>query len=144
MEYATSVWEPYYNTDIYKLQKVQRRAARWILSKYSRTASVTTMLLSLNISTFQQCCKLTKLTLFYQIINNILSISIPSYYQRTHSYTRQYHQNHFIPPQATLNTYKYSFYPRTINKWNNLPINVIESRDINEFTYILNFNSCNY
>ena len=28
MEYATSVWDPYYNTDIYKLEKVQRRAAR--------------------------------------------------------------------------------------------------------------------
>ena len=31
MEYATSVWDPYYNTDINKLEKVQRRAARWIL-----------------------------------------------------------------------------------------------------------------
>ena len=136
MEYATSVWDPYYNTDIYKLEKVQRRAARWILSEYSRTASVTSMLSSLNISTLLQRCKSSRLTLFYQIINNILPISIPFYYQRTHSYTRQYHQNHFILPQATLNTYKYSLYPRTMKEWNNLPINIIESRDINEFTYL--------
>ena len=31
---------------------------------------------------------------------------------------------------------KYSFYPRAIKEWNNLPINVIES--------LLNFNACNY
>ena len=117
---------------------MQRRAARWILSEYSRTASVTSMLSSLNLSILQQRHKLSRLTLFYQIINNILPISIPSYYQRTHSYTRQYHQNHFILPQATLNTYKYSFYPRIMKEWNNLPLNVIESRDINEFTYLLN------
>ena len=144
MKYATSVWDPYYTNDIYKLEKVQRRAARWILSDYSRTASVTSMLSSLNISTFQQRCNSSRLTLFYQIINNTLPISIPSHYQRTHSYTRQYHQNHFILPHATLNTYKCSFYPRTIKEWNNLPINVIESRDINEFTYLRNLNSCNY
>ena len=135
MEYATSVWDAYYNIDIYKLEKVQRRAARWILSEYSRTASVTSMLSSLNISTLQQCHKSPRLTLFYQIINNTLPISIPSYYQRTHSYTRQYHQNHFILPQSTFNIYKYSFYPRTIKEWNNLPINVIESKDINTCNY---------
>ena len=65
MEYTTSVWDPYYNTDIYKLLKVQRIAARWILSEYSRTASVTSMLSSLNLSTLQQRCKSSRLTLFY-------------------------------------------------------------------------------
>ena len=80
MEYATSVWDPYYNTDIYKSEKVQRRAARWILSKYSRTASIASMLSSLNISTLQQHRKSSRLTLFYQIINNTLPIFIPSYY----------------------------------------------------------------
>ena len=37
MEYAAPVEDPYYNVDIYKLEKVQRRATRWILSDYSRT-----------------------------------------------------------------------------------------------------------
>ena len=64
MEYATSVWDPYYNTDIYKLERVQRRAARWILSEYSRTAIVTSMLSFLNISTLQQHRKSSRLTLF--------------------------------------------------------------------------------
>ena len=40
MEYAAPVWDPYYNVDIYKLEKVQRRATRWIQSDYSRTILV--------------------------------------------------------------------------------------------------------
>jgi len=38
--------------------------------------------------------------------------------------------------QATFNSYKYSFYPRAIKDWNNLPINVIKARDLDEFTYL--------
>ena len=73
-----------------------------------------------------------------------LGQAIPSYYHHTQFHTRQHHPNHFILPQATLNTYKYSFYPRTIKDWNNLPINMIEARDLNEFTYLLNLNYCNH
>ena len=67
MEYAAPVWDPYYNTDIYKLEKVQRRAARWILSDYSRN-SVTSLLSSLSIPTLQQRRQSSRLTLFYKII----------------------------------------------------------------------------
>ena len=52
IEYVAPIWDPYYNTDIYKLEKVQRRAARWILSEYSRTTSVTSLLSVLNIRTY--------------------------------------------------------------------------------------------
>ena len=138
MEYAAPVWDPYYNTDIYKLEKVQRRAARWISSEYSRTTSVTSLLSSLNIPTLQQRRQISRLTLFYKVVNNTLPISSPPSYQRTQSYTRQHHLNHFILPQATLNTYKYSFYPRTIKDWNNLPINIIESSNLDNFIYLLN------
>ena len=51
MEYAAPVWDPYYNVDIYKLEKVQRRATRWIQSDYSRTTSVTSLLSYIDIST---------------------------------------------------------------------------------------------
>ena len=70
MEYASPIWDPYYNSDIYKLEKVQRRAARWVLSNYSRDTSVTSLLLSLNWLTLQQRRWSSRLTLFYKIINN--------------------------------------------------------------------------
>ena len=40
MEYAYAVWDPYYNSDIYKLERVQRRAAHWALSDFSRETTV--------------------------------------------------------------------------------------------------------
>ena len=32
MEYAASVWDPYHHNDIFALEKVQRRAARWVMN----------------------------------------------------------------------------------------------------------------
>ena len=39
MEYAASVWDPYHHNDILALEKVQRRAARWVMNDYSRYSS---------------------------------------------------------------------------------------------------------
>ena len=35
LEYASTVWSPYTNSNIYKLEMVQRRAARFITNNYS-------------------------------------------------------------------------------------------------------------
>ena len=90
MEYSAPVWDLYYNTDIYKLEKVQRRVARWILSDYLRN-SVMSLLSSLSILTLQQRCQSSRLTIFYKIINNTLPISIPPHHKRTQFCTRQNH-----------------------------------------------------
>ena len=44
----------------------------WVLSDYRKEASVTLLLLSLNWLTLQQCRLLSRLTLFYKIVNNLL------------------------------------------------------------------------
>ena len=53
MEYASVIWDPYYNSDRDKLESIQRRAARWVLSDYSRTSSVPLMLHQLSWPTLQ-------------------------------------------------------------------------------------------
>ena len=54
-----------------KLEKVQRRAARWALNDYSRFGSVTLMLDQLSWPTLQTRCKLSRLRtlhkVFYQL-----------------------------------------------------------------------------
>ena len=103
------------------------RAARWVLSDYSRDTSVTLLLLSLNWLTLQQCRLSSRLTLFYKIVNNQLPMTLSPYYLRMQYHTRQYHQDHYIVPQSNTNGHKYSFYPRTIRDWNILPVSLIES-----------------
>ena len=34
LEYAACVWDPYQEYLLYDLEKIQRRAARWVLSNY--------------------------------------------------------------------------------------------------------------
>ena len=49
MEYACVVWDLYfYQSQVSVLEKVQRRAARWVLSDYSYHSSVSSMLEQLN------------------------------------------------------------------------------------------------
>ena len=44
MEFASVVWDPCYNVDVDKLGKIQHRTARWVISDYNRTSSVTQIL----------------------------------------------------------------------------------------------------
>ena len=47
VEYASVVWSPYTKDNINKIEKVQRRAARWVLNDYSSYSSVTDTLSNL-------------------------------------------------------------------------------------------------
>jgi hypothetical protein len=51
---ASSVWAPHTQSDINKLESVQRRAAMFATGNYNTTSSVTTMLNHLNWDTLQQ------------------------------------------------------------------------------------------
>ena len=44
LEYASVVWDPYHNIRIEQLEKVQQRAARWVVNNSSCHSSVTAML----------------------------------------------------------------------------------------------------
>ena len=44
LEYASDVWDPNYVGDIMELEKVQRRAAHWVLNDYGQFSSVSSML----------------------------------------------------------------------------------------------------
>ena len=85
MEYAVVVWDPYYQTDIQQLEKVQYRAARWVLNDFSRYSSVTNMLQQLSWPSLQVRRKICRLqTLFH----NEYLLSIPSYYLEMERATR--------------------------------------------------------
>ena len=60
MEFASVVWDPCYNVDVDKLEKIQRRAVRWVISDYNRTSSVTQILNQLSWPTLRTRRKTTK------------------------------------------------------------------------------------
>ena len=50
LEYASDVWDPHLVGDIMELEKVQWRAARWVLNDYGRFSSVTLTVVLANSS----------------------------------------------------------------------------------------------
>ena len=44
LEYCSSVWNPHQKDQIWKLEMIQRRAARYTTNRYRNTSSVTSML----------------------------------------------------------------------------------------------------
>ena len=47
IEYGAVIWDPYHKTDIDKLERIQRRAARFVQGDFKQTSSVTAMINSL-------------------------------------------------------------------------------------------------
>ena len=125
LEYASAVWDPHTKTDIDKIDKIQKRAARWTLSDYSRYTSVTSLQQKLHWQPLNERRSQTRLMIFYKIIHLKIAIPIPSYLippTRTTRHTPTLQAGAcFIPLQPHTDAYKNSFFPRTIPCWNALP-----------------------
>ena len=67
LDYAATVWSPYTQKDNEMVEQVQRRAARFIFSNYSRLASVSKILTDLNWATLTHNRKEQKAVMLYKI-----------------------------------------------------------------------------
>ena len=88
MEYASCVWDPHEIVNIQALEKVQRRAARWVLSEYGRHSSVTSMLAQLGWPTLQHSRFRSRIIFFHKIINGTVPLALPLYFLLTQYPTR--------------------------------------------------------
>ena len=111
LEYAAAVWDPHTKGKTSQVEKVQRRAARWVSCNYVRLASVTDMTETLGLRSLAQRRANTRLCLFYNIIHGLVAIPLPSYIQLNTSISRYCHSMTFQQLHATTNYYKYSFFP---------------------------------
>ena len=131
------VWDPHQLYLISNIEKIQRRATRWILSDFSRYSSVSTMLAQLQWFSLEKRWSDSCLCTFYRILHDSnIPIKVPQYFMSTQYPTRNDHTFHFILPY-TSTYYKQSFFPRTIKQWNNLPLNIINSTSLSTFSLSL-------
>ena len=135
LEYASAAWDPYLVKDITAIESIQRRAARWVTSNFDwrNGTSITSTLADLQWPTLSQRRQISRLRIFHKTIYQHLALQIPEYYITTNYPTRHHHPLHFITPQVNTNSYKYSFFPRTIREWNGLPIKLIETANLDIF-----------
>lgn len=134
VEYASSAWDPYQENHIKQIEMVQRRSARFIKHQYSREpGSVTSLLKELKLPSLEIRRKIKRLCLFHKALHKKIAINIPDYVEQQGRTTRQYHRSKFRNLQTSTNTYKYSFFPRTIKDWNTLPIRLLNIEDAEAF-----------
>jgi hypothetical protein len=69
------VWDPYHKNQIDKIEKVQRRAARYVTGRHRNKSSVNTMLEDLKWKSLQTRRKEARLIMMYKIINNMVAIN---------------------------------------------------------------------
>ena len=139
LSYAQTVWDPYQSTLINKIEKVQRRGARFVnntrhsKSKKEKNDSPTEMMKKLKWTPMAVGRKEARLSMMYKIIHE--DIAIPTQYlppPKTRS-SRQHHNWQFQKFQATVDTFKFAFVPRTSDEWNTLPSHVVEAKTLASF-----------
>ncbi|KAL8624779.1 hypothetical protein ACOMHN_002472 [Nucella lapillus] len=134
LEYACSVWDPYLEGEIKQIEAIQRRAARFVTNRYHRTASVTQMLERLGWPSLQQRRQAARLATLYKIHHNLARVDktklkqLPERRRRGHD--QQFQQ---IPTQGANRFRHFSFLPRTIREWDQLPQDTVAVETVDAF-----------
>ena len=125
LEYASTVWYPHTTTDIYKVEAVQRRAARWATREYRYTSSVTVMLKDLNWRLLDQRRIDSRLVLMYKVTYDLVAIPASDYLVWNTRTSQHIHPLAYRQIQ-TLKDYRLQvhIFSRTIIHWNALPANI--------------------
>ena len=109
VEYS-SVWSPYTQNNIHKIEMVQRRVARWTLDNYTRQARVSEMLTHLGWRSLEQRRNDSRLCLFYRIIHGLVALDLPPYVEQpTRISHKNSHQLVYRKIHTRVDYYKYSF-----------------------------------
>ena len=110
------------------------KAARFCCNNYQPTASVAAMIQDLGWKTLESRRTMTRLTFLYKMSRGEIDIDTDSFLRpHAESRTRATHSYRYRQDKATKNLYFYSFFPRTLRQWNNLPADIVESNSLSQF-----------
>ena len=127
LQYACAAWDPHQAQHIQKIEKIQSRAARFVTGNYGRYESVSTMKTELGWLPQQASRFVCRMTTLYKITNSHIAVSLPDNITPNTRVSRGHHDHQFTVPPAYIDSYKFSFFPRTIRCWNILPPSIISS-----------------
>ena len=126
VEYCSSVWDPHTKDLKNKLEMVQRRAARWVFSKYrlgQNTTGPTEMISLLGWPSLEARRRAARLCMLYKLRNDLVLMTTRSLLLPYPHFTKGM-PAHALTPLDKLPPklyYSMSFFPRTVAEWNKLP-----------------------
>ena len=132
LEYRVPAWAPFSQQDIDKLESVQRRATK--LVPYLRRVSYCERLKRLDLFSLAHRRMRGDMIHVYKLINNLITVNKPLFTlaDPTTSRTRG-HIHKLVKIRANTSLRQNCFSYRAINKWNNLPADVVEAPSLNAF-----------
>ena len=127
LEYCSVVWSPYTKRNIDKLEKVQRRATKFILKS---DGPYVIRLKKLNLMSLEKRRSLTDVAFLYKVLNGSINIDIRKIID-LHSEADRFSLRSKDVDSLTLkkkyartNVLKYSFVHRITDRWNQLPLDL--------------------
>jgi len=139
LEYASQIWDPWQKFNIRRIEAVQRSAARMVMGirhRWQIPDSVTDMITQLKWTSLEERRKIKSVTFLYRILNGhiiIPQIYHPSRIDHNYSTTTNANPNALQRLQSRIQTYKNSFFTRTIPMYNTLPVDVTSSQNLDCF-----------
>ena len=136
------MWDPYQKVHQDSLEKVQRRAVRFVKNDYRHTSSVSNMLKDLKWDTLHDRRQRARLITIYKETHNLIPSNISHLLARNNATsarpaTRQSHELNYKQIRPNKDCYKYSLHPRTIPQWNKLPPAVKSAPNLDSFKRLL-------
>ena len=133
VEYSSSVWDPHKTGCVKKIENIQRRAARFVLNQYHPRASVTSMLEKLKWPSLQKRRQASRVTMLYKIHRDLVMVD-KSGLQQTVTRDRRSHGQQFQRLADHKQQYRlFSFFPRAIREWNDLPADIVAADSPDSF-----------
>ena len=137
LEYAAPVWSPHTTSGKLALEKVQKRAAHWICSKWDKQEHRWTKTYDEALSqlqwptvsqrhTFLACCQT------YKIVHSLDCIDFNKYFSFNTNNTR-HHQLALRCCQSRVNSFRFSFFINAPYVWNNLPSSTVSASSLASF-----------
>jgi len=79
VEYASVIWSPHTSHDKTILEGVQQKAARFVCNDFSSYSIVSSMLDKLGWNSLEDRRSVSRLTMFYKIIHNIIEADFSTF-----------------------------------------------------------------
>jgi hypothetical protein len=138
LEYGCQVVDSSKRNQIDKLEKIQRKAARFIFQDFRRRSSPTQMMARLGWKPLSMRRKFHKLCLFFKIFHGQVRIDRNDYFELLSvRRTRRRHNLVVRPLFCRTVSFKDSFFPSAIEAWNSLPQNIVGLETYNAFVLAL-------
>ena len=134
LDYGNTVWFPTLKKDIRAIENVQRRVTK-ILPELS-SLIYEDRLRELRLSTLLYRRRRMDLIQVFKIIENIDDISMNGLFEFCDTQTRG-HSKKLIKPRLLKSVRLNSFCVRTIDRWNELPEDIINSKTVLRFKTLL-------